>query len=139
MRSALSVVAFCGFAFCGGASAQQLIYTPVNPTFGGNPFNASGLQASATAQNQYTQTNTSASMQLSSSQQFVQMLESQLYSSLAQQVSNAIFGQNAKQTSGTIQFSDQSITFQKTATQVNLTIYDQTTGKTTQISVPVLQ
>jgi curli production assembly/transport component CsgF len=31
--------------------ADQLIYTPVNPTFGGNPNNAAGLLAIANAQN----------------------------------------------------------------------------------------
>jgi curli production assembly/transport component CsgF len=35
------------------ASASELVYTPVNPTFGGNPANASGLQANAAAQNNY--------------------------------------------------------------------------------------
>jgi len=34
-------------------SASELIYAPVNPTFGGNPANASGLQANAAAQNNY--------------------------------------------------------------------------------------
>ena len=34
-------------------AADQLIYTPVNPTFGGNPNNAPGLLAIANAQNDY--------------------------------------------------------------------------------------
>lgn len=34
-------------------SADQLVYTPVNPTFGGNPNNAAGLLAIANAQNDY--------------------------------------------------------------------------------------
>jgi minor curlin subunit len=36
----------------GPANAQQLVYTPVNPQFGGNPFNATQLEADASAQNQ---------------------------------------------------------------------------------------
>jgi len=35
------------------ATADQLVYTPVNPTFGGNPNNASGLMAIANAQNDF--------------------------------------------------------------------------------------
>jgi curli production assembly/transport component CsgF len=35
------------------AHAGDLVYTPVNPTFGGNPANASGLQANASNQNNY--------------------------------------------------------------------------------------
>lgn len=33
------------------ASAQKFVYEPINPDFGGNTFNYSWLQASATAQN----------------------------------------------------------------------------------------
>lgn len=33
--------------------AGELIYVPVNPTFGGNPNNASGLMAAAVAQNKH--------------------------------------------------------------------------------------
>jgi curli production assembly/transport component CsgF len=36
-----------------GCAADQLVYTPVNPTFGGNPNNAAGLLAIANAQNDY--------------------------------------------------------------------------------------
>ena len=36
-----------------GALATELVYTPVNPTFGGNPLNAAGLLANANAQNDY--------------------------------------------------------------------------------------
>jgi len=34
-----------------GVVASELRYTPVNPTFGGNPLNASGLQSNASSQN----------------------------------------------------------------------------------------
>jgi len=33
------------------SQAGELRYVPVNPTFGGNPLNSTGLQANATAQN----------------------------------------------------------------------------------------
>jgi len=35
-----------------GLQASELRYVPVNPTFGGNPLNSTGLQANASAQNQ---------------------------------------------------------------------------------------
>ena len=37
----------------GQAIASELVYTPVNPNFGGNPFNAAPLQSSAEAQKQF--------------------------------------------------------------------------------------
>ena len=36
-----------------GASATELVYVPVNPSFGGNPNNAPGLMAIANAQNSF--------------------------------------------------------------------------------------
>ncbi len=42
-------------AVMGSAQAGTLVYTPTNPTFGGNPLNGSYLFNSAQAQNQYTQ------------------------------------------------------------------------------------
>lgn len=41
----------------GSASAGQLIYTPVNPSFGGNPLNGSFLMSVATQANQRNATN----------------------------------------------------------------------------------
>lgn len=35
-----------------GVDAGELRYTPVNPTFGGNPLNSTGLLANANAQNE---------------------------------------------------------------------------------------
>ncbi|MBM7074396.1 curli production assembly protein CsgF [Shewanella sp. 202IG2-18] len=36
---------------CASASATEIIYTPINPTFGGNPLNGSFLLSKASAQN----------------------------------------------------------------------------------------
>lgn len=37
-------------AFCAAASATEQVYHPVNPTFGGNPFNGSFLLQTAQTQ-----------------------------------------------------------------------------------------
>ena len=34
-------------ALAGSAAAQELVYTPVNPSFGGNPFNSAHLLGTA--------------------------------------------------------------------------------------------
>ncbi|MBK3868070.1 curli production assembly protein CsgF [Pseudomonas stutzeri] len=36
---------------CAGASATELVYTPVNPSFGGSPLNGAWLLGNAQAQN----------------------------------------------------------------------------------------
>jgi curli production assembly/transport component CsgF len=65
------------------------------------------------------------------------MLQSRLYSSLASQVSEAIFGDNA-QPNGTLVFDDQQITFINTGTEIHLTVTDFTTGQVTNIVIPTL-
>ncbi|MEI8640394.1 curli assembly protein CsgF [Pseudoalteromonas sp. Hal099] len=41
------------------ASATEIIYTPINPSFGGNPLNATMLLSKAQAQKQTQSPNTS--------------------------------------------------------------------------------
>jgi curli production assembly/transport component CsgF len=89
MKRFIGILAGCAFA--GGVQASELVYTPINPTFG---VNASQLQAVASAQKPNAPT-TKATQQ-STSQQFLQMLQSQLYASLANAVSTAITGTNAQ-------------------------------------------
>ncbi len=133
-RAALvvAVIGLAGFP----ASAQELVYTPVNPSFGGDSFNSSHLLAIANAQNDYKDpdSETTGSTQID---QFLRQLQSRLLSSLAAEVNDAIFGENPQE-SGTITFGDQTITFVRLLDSVSLTITDTTTGAVTEISIPLL-
>ena len=122
--------------FCVAPASADMIYKPINPSFGGDPFNSSHLQGLAASQNLFKPDSKSSTQ--SKSEQFLSMLESRLYSSLASQVSDAIFGENA-QPHGTITFEDQTIVFNHTLTSIDLQITDLTTGKVTNISIPTLQ
>jgi curli production assembly/transport component CsgF len=129
-------VIFAGFFLLVTSTATfagSLVYTPTNPAFGGSPLNGSWLMQQATAENQTTKSSSSSSAPLTQSQIFAQQLQSQLYASLANQITQSIFGTNA-QTSGTFTFQNTTISFVKVAGQTNITIFDGTT--TTQISVP---
>jgi len=118
------------------ASAQELVYTPVNPSFGGDSFNSAHLLGIANAQNNYKDPSntTTGNTQID---QFLRQLQSRLLSSLAAQVNDAIFGENPQE-SGTITFGDQTITFVRLVDSVSLTITDSTTGAVTEISIPLL-
>jgi curli production assembly/transport component CsgF len=131
-----------GCIFACAASASELIYTPVNPQFGGNPLNASALQYEASAQKPNAPA--TASTQQSTTQQFLQMLQSQLYASLANSVASAITGQNA-QDAGTIKLNSMTLSWSAgncgagiSGTCTNITMADTTTGQVTTISVPKL-
>jgi curli production assembly/transport component CsgF len=125
------------FAITGPALAGTLVYTPTNPTFGGNPLNGSYLFNNAQVQNQYTQSpggsaGVGAAAQ-TPGQIFAQQLTSQLYSSLANKITQAIFGENAA-TSGTFSFEGTTITYQQVGGNINISIND---GQSiTNVSVP---
>ena len=75
--------------------------------------------------------------QQSTAQQFTQMLQSQLYASLANSVASAITGQN-KQDAGTIKLDSMQLTWNTVNGQTNITMTDFQTGQITEISVPHL-
>jgi curli production assembly/transport component CsgF len=131
----LSVAFLC--AVSAPALAGTMIYTPTNPTFGGNPLNGSYLFNSAQAQNQHLPSGSSGGGAggggLTPGQIFAQQLTSQLYSSLANKITQAIFGENAAQ-NGTFSFEGTTITYVRDGSNIDLTINDGTTVTT--ITVP---
>jgi curli production assembly/transport component CsgF len=129
---AIMAVAF----FVDVCTAGTLIYTPINPSFGGNPLNGPTLLSQAQAQNQFTQQSSSSSagsQPQSPGQIFAQELTSQLYASLANQITTAIFGQNAAQ-SGTFSFQGTTINFQHVGGNIEISINDGST--ITNVTVP---
>lgn len=131
MRGVAFAVAAC--AASAPAGAQQYVYTPVNPSFGGNPFNSSHLLALANSQNQFLakQQTYQAPTQ---AEQFASQLQSTILAGVAQQVSNAIFGNNPQQ-SGTISFGGTTVNFTRGLGTITIVITDPK-GVSTQIVVP---
>lgn len=115
-------------------SAQDLTYQPVNPSFGGNPFNSAHLLGIANAQNNYRDPR-STSGTGSQADIFARQLQSRLLSALSSQIVDAIFGENPQQ-SGTIRFGGQTIDFVRGLEDVTLTITNDTSGEVTTIVVP---
>lgn len=133
----LGFLALIGCAIGVPAQAQQLTYTPVNPAFGGSSFNYSYLQGTADAQNEFkNKPKTAAATDYT--KQFIQMLQTRLYSGLAQKVSDTLFGDNcASSCSGEIALGDQKVAYNNDGSQIVLNITD-ASGNVTTISVPTL-
>lgn len=131
------------------AQAGDLVYSPINPSFGGNPLNSSHLLGIASAQREATASdfeepidgdlgtpgtgtggNTEADL-------FVRQLQGRLYSALAGQVTEAIFGENP-QDAGEVKFGDTTVSFERTLDSIRLVIADAATGTLTEIVVPQL-
>ena len=120
MRFALSLCTFLVVAVVSQpAAAQDIVYTPVNPSFGGNPFNSAHLLGIANAQNDFRDPQGAASS--SQADIFARQLQSRLLSALSSQIVDAIFGENPQQ-SGTINFGGQTIDFLRDLEEVTLNI-----------------
>ncbi|HEY8593634.1 MAG TPA: curli assembly protein CsgF [Devosiaceae bacterium] len=130
------------------AGAADLVYTPINPSFGGNPLNSSHLLSIASAQKTATAYDapkpstggtdgSGGSTSTSDVDLFIRQLQGRLLSALASQVTEAIFGTNP-QDHGTITFGDTTVVFDRGVADITLTITDNTTGTVTVISVPQL-
>ena len=138
LRMAVPGRTFKALAVLAGAiaspvAAQDITYQPVDPSFGGNPFNSAHLLGIANAQNDYK--DPKATTNSSQADIFARQLQSRLLSALSSQIVDAIFGGNPQE-SGTISFGGQTISFVRSLTDVTLTITDDGTGEVTTIVIP---
>lgn len=124
-----------GLIPAGRATASELVYTPVNPSFGGNPFNSAHLLGVANATNKYKDPDAITSGD--PAQQFLRTIQNRLVAAVSNQIVDLIFGENA-QDSGTVRFGDQQIDFVRGADTVTLTITNDIDGSVTEIIVPLL-
>ncbi|CAL1692621.1 hypothetical protein MMB232_02796 [Brevundimonas subvibrioides] len=118
----------------GTASAQDLTYQPINPTFGGNPFNSAHLLGVANAQNDYK--DPAARATSSQGDLFARQLQSRLLSALSSQLISAIFGENPQE-SGTFTLGGQTVSFFRDLESVTINITNDETGEITTIVVPL--
>ncbi len=129
MKTIISTILILLFAGTTGF-AQQLVYTPVNPNFGGNPLNYSGLLASANAQNKFDDNKNSSNSSLLDS--FSETVKRQTLS----QLSRGLIDENDKLENleeGTFEIGDLIISIDETRTGTVIRIIDNKTGETTEI------
>ena len=122
-----------GAALAAPAQAQDIVYQPVDPSFGGNPFNSGHLLGIANAQNDYK--DPAALQSNSQADVFARQLQSRLLSALSSQIVDAIFGDNPQER-GTISFGGQTIDFSRGLEEVTLNITNDETGEVTTIVIP---
>jgi curli production assembly/transport component CsgF len=94
------------------ASATELVYTPVNPSFGGSPFNGAPMLSSAQATNKHEDPKTrdlSASLSQTPLQQFNDSLERSVLSQLAAAATGGILV-GGRIVPGTVETGNFSIT-----------------------------
>jgi len=113
--------------------AGELVYEPVNPSFGGNPFNSAHLQGLAASQNLYKSDGSSETSPLDD---FGRRIQSALLSRVASEIANQILGDNPA-ASGTFVVDGTTINFTRDGSTVTVDIVDGATGGSTQIKIPI--
>lgn len=107
--------ALLALALCGGSvHATPLVYTPVNPTFGGNALNGSYLLNRALSQDRHTDPKAASPYDPLSSQsqleQFNNALQQAVLSRVSSAVSSSIIGPDGKLIPGQVETQNFVIT-----------------------------
>lgn len=116
------------------AVSGDLIYTPINPGFGGNPLNFTYLNSTADAQNQFAEgfqdlLNTDQSL----AEQFKDQLSGAVISGAATELTEAIF-QDGAPPSGRFMLDDVVVNYVLTDDRALVTIFDGT--RTESLDIP---
>lgn len=122
-----------GFCF---AEAQQLVYKPVNPNFGGDSYNYSWLLSSANAQNQFDNKSSNYDYSAGSSMSsFTQSLNRQVLSQLSSSLFQSSFGTNGVQ-AGNYVFGSLYVQVTDTSNGTMISILDTSTGEQSEVVIP---
>lgn len=111
------------------ASAGELVYQPINPSFGGDPFNGSYLLGKAQAQDTHEAPGTSRYEPLSATERLVQSLQSRLISQLISDVGAGDINE------GSFDSTDFGVVIRDDGGQLRIDVTDKATGDITTINV----
>lgn len=136
MRKQLHFFLLCIFSLLSFSNlqAQDFVYKPKNPAFGGDTFNYNWLLSSAQAQNLIDEPEEKDTGR-SALDAFTKNLERQLLSNLSRQLTGAQFGENNLE-DGLYQIGSFSLDVISTLDGLSITISDSSSGENTQIIIP---
>ncbi len=122
--------------FCASQmNAQDLVYKPKNPAFGGDTFNYNWLLSSAQAQDQTGENLSSLTAKKSTVDAFASNLNNLLLSQISRQLISSQFGENGLQ-DGQYTLGNFQVDVATTLEGLTITIFDQVQGESTQIVIP---
>lgn len=117
-----------------GIQAGELRYTPVNPTFGGNPANATGLMSAATAQNDHK------APTKSNLEKFTSDLEAAILNRLESTVLSQLFNSKGDLVNtGSVNAGNYRIEIKTENDVLTLVTTDRTTGESTTVKINALE
>ena len=145
-RNALCATSFALLASVAAqpSSATELVYYPLNPSFGGNPLNGPVLLNSAEAQNKHKDPDAAGAGGLNNVertplQEFNEMLERSILSRLTASAVSSIVGADGQLQPGTVETGNFTIGIVDLGGgMLRITTTDKTTGASTQFEVSSL-
>lgn len=126
--------AICVLAPSRITGASPLIWIPINPSFGGSPYNASWLMASAQAQNKLVEKTTPYRFR-DTLEDFQNNLNRQILSRLSRRIVDAAFGEEGLD-SGFYDLGDFTIDVTTDVDGIHVVITETQTGSETRVEVP---
>lgn len=116
--------------------ASEMVYTPVSPSFGGNPLNSSFILSQAESQNTFKDKSMSAGRD--PMDYFEESLVRRVLNNLANNIIDSAFSTtDSEMTDGFYQFGDYTIEVNTSLSDnVNVTITDVSSGNSTTIEIP---
>ncbi|AHM62730.1 curli production assembly/transport component CsgF [Flammeovirgaceae bacterium 311] len=136
MKKIFSVLIFCLF---GAASlqAQDLVYQPKNPAFGGDTFNYQWLLSSAQAQDKIADPNAQTNSLLNRSplDNFQENLNRQILNQLSRQLVSSQFGEEGLEP-GSYTIGNFQIDVSEGSSGIEIIIVDSGTGDRTTVTIP---
>ncbi|MGM0932880.1 MAG: curli production assembly/transport component CsgF [Bacteroidota bacterium] len=121
--------------FAGPLTAQQLTYTPINPAFGGNPYNYSWMLSSANAQNQHK-----APVDPREEESELDRLNENINRQLLSQISRSLLSEQLEgfdfNEEGTFTYGTLNMEIYRSLEGIVINILDTSTGEETQIIIP---
>lgn len=128
-------------ALCLGGSvsfADQLTYRPVNPSFGGDPFNSSHLYQGAEIANTFDDDDFDLLLgESTAAELFKDSLQSSIIAGAATQITNSIYTTGAP-TSGVFTLDGATVSYETVGDRVQVTINDGITSQVLDIPKPTV-
>jgi curli production assembly/transport component CsgF len=118
------------------AQAQQLIYQPLNPAFGGSPLNYSWLLQSAEAQKDPVER--ASAFNRNPLTDFQNSLQRQILNNLSREIIFDRFGDLDLTQAGRFDLGDFQIDITPGLSEVSIRIFNVLTGEETTVSIPNL-
>ncbi len=141
MKNRLTSITFFIICFCfvgTFCNAQDLVYKPVNPAFGGETFNYQWMLNSAQAQNLIKEPEDDDAFSFNQNttlDDFAETLNRQILSQISRELTTSQFGESGLE-EGSYTIGNFQIDVNNTTEGLSITILDTALGEQTQVIIP---